>query len=592
MVDWTLSKQIARFAAGGAQVPDLGVDLRKLAADAEVQVARYTGLELPDAVPSPELVDRAAWADINLTRSASCSIRSPTRMSERLGSAGPLAGPLRMAAGATIAAEAGLVVGYMSQRVLGQFELSLIQPEAPTRLLFVAPNLRKAVGELDVDRDAFLDWIVLHELTHVLQFPGVPWLRDHLGGLLREYLDTVDVQIKRGAAGGLPSMPNAGELVERFREGGLMALIQTREQRELMDRAAAGDGRDRGLLRARDGRLGETLVPGYESLRDAMDRRRRSRSAPERLLQKLLGLELKMRQYEQGKRFCDAVVGRGGIEGLNRVWRSPRDMPTPAELDDPPPGCAHAVAPRRLADRLNAASRDPRRAAYAAPSSGACHVTRVRRVYLCGRGITSNKIPSRQLPEEEPECPHSTTTQRERTPPQRRPQRPARRPRPPAQGLAPPARKRAARPASSGCDHRRPRAKAETFGLQALALQAQRPALVSVGAALTAAENVRRDGEEVPPRPAPSVRSPASRSAVTTDLKKFERRGERAKKRVEREVKRTRTRIERELRQRRNRRSRARSSATARTSSAPPRACSRTARGPRPASSGPGHSLV
>jgi len=81
--------------------------------------------------------------------------------------------------------------------------------------------------------------------------------------------------------------------------------------------------------------LGASLVPGYEKLREAMDRRRRSRSAPERLLQKLLGLDMKMRQYEQGKRFCDAVVDEVGIEGLNAVWRAPEDMPTPAELEDP-----------------------------------------------------------------------------------------------------------------------------------------------------------------------------------------------------------------------------------------------------------------
>src|SRR5512144_2508769 len=114
------------------------------------------------------------------------------------------------------------MTGYMSQRVLGQFELSLIQPEAPTRLMFVVPNLEKAIHDLEVEREAFLDWIGLHELTHVVQFTGVPWLRGHLGGLLREYLDTLDVQIKTGAAGGLPSMPDIRALVDRFREGGLV----------------------------------------------------------------------------------------------------------------------------------------------------------------------------------------------------------------------------------------------------------------------------------------------------------------------------------------------------------------------------------
>jgi coenzyme F420 biosynthesis associated uncharacterized protein len=335
MVDWTLARRVAGLA-GAAQGPtSVGVDVAEAARRLEPHVSGYTGLEPVGMTPPAEVVDRAGWADANLTTFSHLLDPIAERMSDRLAAAGPIAGPLRLAAGATIAAEAGLVVGYMSQRVLGQFELSLIQPEAPTRLLFVAPNLDKAVDELDADRAAFLDWIVLHELTHVLQFTGVPWLREHLGGLLREYLDSVEVQIKTGAAGGIPSLPNVGQLVERFREGGLMALIQSREQRELMDRLqpvmAVIEGYSEHVMDA----LGETLVPDYGDLRAAMERRRRSRSAPERLLQRLLGLDMKMKQYEQGKRFCDAVVARGGIQTLNAVWRSPADMPTAAELDDP-----------------------------------------------------------------------------------------------------------------------------------------------------------------------------------------------------------------------------------------------------------------
>jgi coenzyme F420 biosynthesis associated uncharacterized protein len=335
MVDWSLARRIAGLAGATEGPVDVGVDVVAAARRLEPEVAGYTGLDPQGNAPPAEVVDRATWADANLTTFSHLLEPIADRMSERLGGAGPLAGPLRMGAGATIAAEAGLITGYMSQRVLGQFELSLIQPEAPTRLLFVAPNLNKAVGDLGAEREAFIDWIVLHELTHVVQFTGVPWLRDHLGGLLRAYLATVDVQIKAGAAGGLPAMPNIQELVDRFRDGGLMALIQNREQRELMDQLqpvmAVIEGYSEHVMDA----LGATLVPGYERLRDAMDRRRRSRSAPERILQKLLGLDMKMRQYEQGKRFCDAVVEQAGIHGLNAVWRAPADMPTPGELDDP-----------------------------------------------------------------------------------------------------------------------------------------------------------------------------------------------------------------------------------------------------------------
>ncbi|NEN62570.1 coenzyme F420 biosynthesis-associated protein, partial [Escherichia coli] len=70
-------------------------------------------------------------------------------------------------------------------------------------------------------------------------------------------------------------------------------------------------------------------------LRGALNRRRRERSGFLRLFERLIGMDLKLRQYELGKQFCDAMVARGGIEALNRAWASPEAMPTLAELDDP-----------------------------------------------------------------------------------------------------------------------------------------------------------------------------------------------------------------------------------------------------------------
>src|SRR5919204_2397057 len=202
MVDWALARQIARFAAGSAQVPELGVDLDAMSVDAERQVADYTGLSLPGPPPPPEMIDRATWAEINLDTLSSFLDPVGDRLAERLGSAGPLSGPLRVAAGATLAAEVGLVAGYMSQRVLGQYEMSLLRPEQPARLLFVGPNLVKAIGEMSLDRDSFFAWIVFHEVTHVFQLAGVTWLRPYLADLLREYLETVEVTIEKGAAAG------------------------------------------------------------------------------------------------------------------------------------------------------------------------------------------------------------------------------------------------------------------------------------------------------------------------------------------------------------------------------------------------------
>jgi coenzyme F420 biosynthesis associated uncharacterized protein len=334
MVDWSLARQVARLAAGSGE-PGPDPDLAGVTAEMEEHVAAYTRLRPATPVPGPELVSREEWAQINLETLSGLLEPVAERLEGRMEFAGPLAGVLRAGASATLAAEAGLVLGYLSQRVIGQYEVSLLGGEAPPRLLFVAPNLRKAVRELEVEADAFHRWIAAHELTHVFQFQGVPWLREHLSGLVREYLSTVDVRIDRGSAGGLPSMPDLSRLVETFREGGLAALVQTREQRGLMERAQATMAVVEGYSEHVMDEIGRDVIPDHEKLRSAMDARRKSRSAPQRVIERMLGFDVKLRQYELGKRFSDAVAASAGIEGLNRVWESPEALPTAQELEAP-----------------------------------------------------------------------------------------------------------------------------------------------------------------------------------------------------------------------------------------------------------------
>jgi coenzyme F420 biosynthesis associated uncharacterized protein len=347
MVDWSLARQIARFAAGGGGAP-LEADFPALVDQSERALLDYTGLELAAPIPPPEPIGRAEWADVNIDSLAALLAPVSDRLSERLGATGTFAGPLRAVTGATLAAESGLVIGYLSQRVLGQYEVSLLDLEQPPRLLFVAPNLGRAVRELRVDRESFLGWIVLHELTHVFEFSGVPWLRAHMAGLMREYMRTVEVRFERGAAGGLPSLPDPARIVQDFREGGLVALVQTREQRRLLERIQAAMAVIEGYSEHVMDAVGERVLPAYSGLREAMERRRRSRSYPERVLQRLLGLDLKLRQYEEGKAFCDAVVERRGVETLNRVWGAPESLPSPSELRDSA-AWLERVAPRPAA---------------------------------------------------------------------------------------------------------------------------------------------------------------------------------------------------------------------------------------------------
>lgn len=345
MVDWSLARQVARFAARSDDVPSLGLDLAAFTHAIEPAVIEHARLQPAAAVPAAELVGRATWAEANLDSLSSVLDPVSARLEDRLATAGPFGAALKLGAGVTLAAEVGLVTGYMSQRVLGQYELALLQPDSPPRLLFVASNLVRAVAELEVDRESFLRWVAIHELTHALQFGGVAWLREHLGGLLRSYLETVDIRIDRGSAGGLPSFPNPAELVERFREGGLAALVQTRQQRAIVERIQAAMAMIEGHAEHLMDALAPALVPEHEGLRDAMSRRRASRSAPERILQRMLGMDMKLRQYELGRSFCDAVVAEGGIETLNRAWRAPEALPTLQEIERPASWLARTGAP-------------------------------------------------------------------------------------------------------------------------------------------------------------------------------------------------------------------------------------------------------
>ena len=388
MVDWSIARRVAGFATRSEdRVTDPGLDLLALGAEFEPRVSAYTQLTPVEPIPRPELVSRHGWAEANLDAMAELMKPVEARMGDRFEKAGPLAGPLRAAAGAALAAELGLVVGYMSQRVLGQYELSLIAGTANPRLLFVGTNLVGAATALNVDREAFVRWVTVHELTHAMQFGGVPWLRDHMGSLLKEYLETVDVKLDssgddsngdeqaptadgaidepadaagfshaggRRRSGGLlggaldklraMDVPEPAELVDRFRDGGLAALVQNDEQRDVMERMQAAMAVVEGHAEHVMDALAPELVPQHEGLRAAMDARRQSRSAPERVLMRLLGMEMKLRQYKLGKQFCDAVVSDAGIAGLNRVWAGPEALPTLAELEDPAAWLARQTA--------------------------------------------------------------------------------------------------------------------------------------------------------------------------------------------------------------------------------------------------------
>ena len=328
MIDWNLAGQVARGIAGlqPAGDPAPFERLSAPAAESERLVSAYTGLVASSPVPAAEPVARPEWIDANLASLG--GVLDPVA-----GRIGAKLGPLGGAAGALLALEAGAVSGFLAGRVLGQYDFKVLDPAAPARLLFVTPNLAHATRTLDADPDQLLRWVALHETTHALQFGGVPWLREHLAGLVRELLAALDVN-----PSGLLRLPDASDLralLDRVREDGLAFVAVGPEQRGVLERAQAFMALLEGYAEHVMDAVGSSMLSDLDAMRAAMDRRRQERSGLLRVLEKVIGLDLKLRQYELGKAFCDGVVARGGIVALNRAWAGPETLPTLAELDDP-----------------------------------------------------------------------------------------------------------------------------------------------------------------------------------------------------------------------------------------------------------------
>jgi coenzyme F420 biosynthesis associated uncharacterized protein len=336
VIDRALTRRIANAVARGTRddgdpPPPLPGDLVAICTDAQLRVVTYTGLTPKLALPIPEAVQRPAWIAANVDSMG--ALLDP--IGERLASAGTLAGTMTKAAGALVSTEAGALTGYLSQRVLGQYEFAFADPDAPARLLFVAPNIARAAQRLEADPLQLLTWIAFHEVTHAVQFTAVPWLRPYLAGLLQELLGTLDLKLDARALLRLPSMDELRGRVDAIKQDGLLGTFGGAGQRELLGRVQSVMGVIEGHAEHVMDVVGAQALPSLAQLRSALDRRRRERPPLLALLERLVGLDAKMRQYEDGKRFCDAVAAAGGPAALHRVFDGPEQLPNIAELHDP-----------------------------------------------------------------------------------------------------------------------------------------------------------------------------------------------------------------------------------------------------------------
>ena len=287
------------------------------------------------------VLDRQRWVEANL-RSFRHTLEPFTRrVGERMAQS-----PFAPAGRAVAGAEMGVLMGFLAQRVLGQYDLLVPDAVPPggtpgppasgnaDAIYYVGPNILVLEKRYGFRPGDFRLWIALHELTHRAQFRAVPWMKGYFLSLVDASMGLIEPDPKRLVR----ALERAAEAARKGRnpldDGGIVALFATDEQRQVLDKVQALMSLLEGHGNVVMDRLGKRHVTGQERMSAALKARRQSGGVGA-AFRKLVGIEMKMRQYEIGERFITHLEETVGIEALDAAWRGADCLPTLTELEAP-----------------------------------------------------------------------------------------------------------------------------------------------------------------------------------------------------------------------------------------------------------------
>ncbi len=341
-VDWELAERVAVRASGREPFAEsylshsLQRDFDEATAEAEELVAQTTGLQSLSGPARAPVTDRGQWVHAHVNSFQRLLRPITEKLGDRIGS-NVTSGITRKVGGV----EVGLLLGWMSARVLGQYDMLVIDdpdesPDDQDVVYYVGPNVLALEKRFAFPPKEFRLWLALHEVTHRAQFTGVPWLREHYLGLVQQTLDSLDPDPKRFLDALVKVVGDLRSGKRPLDDGGLVTLFASPEQRAVLDRVG-------GLLSLLEGhgditmdRAGADRIPSAHRFARVLRERRATASPATKLLQRLIGLEAKINQYAQGERFIEEVeLLGGGPVALEPVWRGPSWLPTLAEIRDP-----------------------------------------------------------------------------------------------------------------------------------------------------------------------------------------------------------------------------------------------------------------
>ena len=283
--------------------------------------------------PWSQVIDRPAWIRANISSFQHLlapvldewSAKMPIERRRSHGISGQLVG-----------AELGALLGWMSTRVLGQYDLLVGRDDDDDAVYMVGPNLAGMEQRFGFDPEEFRTWVLLHELTHRAQFTGVPWMKRALHRAGRRQREAGQPRSAPRSPRRSASVQRPGRARQQVRDSGVFGLIASPEQREVIQQIG-------GLMSLLEGHGDVTmsravgdLVPVGGTVLARCCRARRRRSNPlARLILRLTGIEGKLNQYAAGERFIAAIEADGGPRVVDVCWRAPANLPSLEEIREP-----------------------------------------------------------------------------------------------------------------------------------------------------------------------------------------------------------------------------------------------------------------
>jgi putative hydrolase len=349
-VNWAIAREIAHQVATEGQPerpidPATPAEMSELVRAAQAHVAELTGLSAGLAAPV-RVLGPIAWAELHLDAlrpvldALSHTLGTTLRegVVEEPGDpppSDPLASILPMLTPVLLGLQAGSMIGYLALHALGRYDLPLPSADAPS-LCFVAQHIDDFEAAWSLPRADLRFTLATHEVVHAA-VRSVPWVRERLLALSRDYVGAyrLDLRAFEEAFGSLdPTDPSSFEALAA-RPHDVLRALQSSAQGDVQERLRNFTTVLEGYADVIVGRATARLVPSRAQIHEAFQRHRIDRGAAGQFVDALLGIDLRRDDYERGRVFCEGVIERAGLDGLNRLWSDERAIPTSAELDAP-----------------------------------------------------------------------------------------------------------------------------------------------------------------------------------------------------------------------------------------------------------------